>query len=85
MPENKLRKSLVFQNENSTINIFIKKEKGAALTVSATDHDHRLGPGDVIGLSLEMDGIETTTDRWTTIAASGTPLLSFFESEILRR
>ncbi len=85
VPPNALRKSLVFQNEDSIINIFLKKEKGDALTVSSTVHDHRLGPGDAIGLAVDLDGNEATTERWTAIAASGTPILSFFENETLRR
>lgn len=73
------------QNEDSSINVFIKKERPNALTVSATDHDHRLGPGGSIALNYETDGQEAIQDRWTIIAASGTPLISFFETEDIKR
>lgn len=85
LPQNKLRKSAAVQNEDTTINVFIKFEKPGLSTVSATDHDHRLGPGDVIGLNSLVDGKEHLQERITIIAASGTPLVSFFETEEERR
>lgn len=85
VPQNYMRKSMVFQNEDTTINIFIKKERPGSLTVSSTDHDHRLGPGDAVGLVFGQDGDEAIQERWTAIAASGTPNLSVFETEDRRR
>lgn len=85
LPPNGNRVSFVIQNEDTSIDIFIKKERGDALTVSTTDHDHRLGPGDSIGVSESEDGTEATRERWTIIAASGTPRVSFFENESIRR
>lgn len=82
---NRLRKSLVFQNQDSTIDVFLKLEKGTALTVSTTDHDHRIGPGASLALALDSDGDEQVKGRWTAIAASGTPRVSFFETEDVRR
>ncbi|MEK7179970.1 MAG: hypothetical protein AAB706_00685 [Patescibacteria group bacterium] len=81
IPRNRLRKSMVFQNEDSTINIFIKQERTAVATVSSTIHDHRLGPGGAIALNFGTDGKEAIEDRWTVVAASGTPIISFFETE----
>src|SRR3990167_3109247 len=81
IPRNRLRKSFVVQNEDSAINVFIKQERAATLTVSTTDHDHRLGPGGSIALNDMSDGKEAIQDRWSVIAASGTPRISQFETE----
>ena len=85
VPPNKLRRSLVFQNEDASINVFVKKEKENENTVSTTDHDHRLGPGGSLALNYQNDGEEAIQERWTIIAASGTPLISFFETETIER
>lgn len=82
---NLLRKSVVFHNTDSSINIFIKKERGNDLAVTSTNYDHKLGPGDGIGLTVDDDGEEATQHRWTAIAASGTPILSVTENEKIRR
>ena len=81
LPENKLRKSLIIQNEDAAINCFIKSEDPRNTTVSTTNHDHRIGPGGSLSLSLTEDGKEQVQARFTIIAASGTPLISFFETE----
>jgi len=85
IPENKLRKSLIFQNEDASINIFIKKEEPPNTTVSTTDHDHRIGPGGSLAINSDTDGKQAIESRWTVIAASGTPLMSFFETEDVER
>ena len=85
LPRNKLRKSFVIQNEDSAINVFIKQEREATPTVTSTDHDHRLGPGAALAVNFETDGDEAIQDRWTGIAASGTPRISFFETETVER
>lgn len=77
----RMRKSWVIQNEDTTINVFIKREREATPTVSTTDHDHRIGPGAAMALNFGTDGIEAIQDRWTIIAASGTPRISLFETE----
>ncbi|MEK7578902.1 MAG: hypothetical protein AAB456_04330 [Patescibacteria group bacterium] len=77
----RLRRSMVFQNEDSAINAFIKRESPGNTTVSSTDHDHRIGPGGSLALNWETDGKEAIQDRWTIIAASGTPRISLFETE----
>ncbi len=82
---NKLRKSFIIQNEDASINVFIKKERAGALTVSTTNHDHRIDAGGDIALNFDADGKEAIQDRWTIIAASGTPLISFFETESVER
>lgn len=85
IPRNRHRKSLIIQNEDAAINIFIKRERAETPTVSTTDHDHRLAPGGLIALNFGTDGIEAIQDRYTIIAASGTPRVSFFETEDIVR
>lgn len=85
IPRNRLRKSMIFQNEDGAINVFIKRERAATPTVSTTDHDHRIGPGGIISLNWGTDGKEAIQDRWTVVAASGTPLISLFETEDVER
>ena len=85
IPRNRLRKSMVFQNEDAAINAFIKREKATTPTVSTTDHDHRIGPGGSLALNWGTDGREAIQDRWTIIAASGTPRISLFETEDIVR
>ena len=81
IPRSRLRKSLIFQNEDATIDMFIRQERTVVPDVSATIHDHKRAAGGVFSLTAEEDGIEAVQDRWTVIAASGTPLISFFETE----
>ena len=85
LPQNRLRKSFIIQNEDASINIFVKRERGVGLTCSTTDHDHRLGPAGNIAINSLIDGKEAVEDRWTIIAASGTPRVSFFETENVER
>ncbi len=80
-PRNRLRKSWIIQNEDSSIDVFIKLERAATPTVTTTNHDHRLAAGGNIALNEFLDGIEQVQDRWTAIAASGTPRISYFETE----
>lgn len=82
---NRLRRSMVFQNEDTTDAVFVKRERAATPTVSSTDHDHRIGPGGSLSLNYETDGIEAIQDRWTVIAAANTPRVSFFETEEIVR
>lgn len=85
LPRNTLRKSVSFSNEDSSIAIFIKRERAETPTVSATDHDHRIGPGGSFSLNFGTDGIQATQDRWTAVADSGTPRISFVETEDIIR
>ena len=81
VPRNRSRKSLIFQNEDAADTIYLKRERAETPTVSATDHDHRLGPGGILSLNFGTDGIEPTQDRWTCVASANTPRMSFFETE----
>lgn len=84
-PQNRLRKSFVVQNEDAAIAIFIKRERPGGTIISTTDHDHRLAAGAAVAVNFGTDGKEAIQDRWTIIAASGTPLVSFFETEDIVR
>lgn len=84
-PANNYRKSFVVQNEDALITIFIKFESGNSLTVSTTDHTHRLGPLNSIALNYGNDGDVAVQGRWTVIATSGTPRISVFETEDVKR
>ena len=81
IPRNRLRRSMVFQNEDAAINAFVMRESPGNTTVSTTIHDHRLGPGSSLALNWETDGKEAIQDRWTIVATSGTPRISLFETE----
>ena len=72
-------------NEDAAINVFIKVERPGAATVSSTDHDHRIGPAGSFALNWDTDGKAAIQDRWTIVAASGTPRISFFETEDVKR
>lgn len=84
-PQNRLRKSFLVENEDSTIQIYIKKERPGELTVSPTDHDHNVRPAATISVSDQSDGAEAVQERWTIVAASGTPRISYAESESINR
>lgn len=81
LPRNRLRKSWIIQNEDTTDAIFLKQERTVTPTVSATDHDHRIAPGGSVALNENTDGNEATQDRWTVVAAANTPRVSYFETE----
>jgi len=85
IPRNRLRKSIVFQNENASNNIFLKFDVDIGTDVSSTDHDHRLGPNDKFALNSLTDGKKQIEGRTIAVAASGTPMLSFFETEDIIR
>ena len=85
LPQNKLRKSFVVQNEDLAIDCFLKKERPGNTTVSTTDHDHRLPRETPLAINSETDGLEAIQERWTIVAASGTPRISLFETEDIRR
>jgi hypothetical protein len=84
-PRNVSRKSWIVSNEDAAIDVYLKREQNETLSVSATDHDHRLAGGSSLALSTFIDGGESVKDRWTVVAASGTPRLSFFETEDVMR
>ena len=85
LPQNRLRKSFAVENEDSAIQIYIMKERPGNNTVSTTVHDHNIRPGATIAVNSDTDGEESVQDRWTIIAASGTPRISVMESESIIR
>jgi len=85
LPRNTVRKSVVFLNEDAADSIFIKKERSENTTVSATDHDYKIGPGGVIALNNVNDGSQAIQERWTCIASANTPRIAFFETEDITR
>lgn len=85
MPKNTLRKSLIISNEDTTDAVFIKFERSENTTVSATVHDHRIGPGGLLALNFGTDGLAQVQSRITIIAAANTPRVSWFETEDIQR
>lgn len=81
VPQGNLRKSILFLNPDGAINIFLKKERGGGLTVSSTDFDVRISPGGSFAMNTNDDGEDAVQERWTAIAASGTPNLVIFETK----
>lgn len=80
-----LRKSMVIQNTDTAITVFIKRERPGVTTVTSTDFDLQLAPGSSVALNSMLDGKEAIEDRFTVIAASGTPNLAVFETEDKKR
>lgn len=78
---NRLRKSILFQNTDGSNSVYVKRERAATPTVSASDFDHRLGPGATLSFNSVLDGTEAIQDMYTVIAAAGTPTIAVFETE----
>ena len=85
IPQNMLRRSLVIQNVDSSIDVYFKRERPGVTTVTAADFDFRLTPGGSIALNSLLDGEEAIQDRYTAISASGTPNIAIFETEQNKR
>ena len=85
LPRNASRKSFVIQNEDAADIAYVKLERAENTTVSATDHDFRLGPGASLALNASTDGVQAIQSRITAIASANTPRLSFFETEDIVR
>lgn len=85
LPQNTLRKSFIIQNEDGTDSVYIKFERPGTTTVSSTVHDHRLGPGGILGVNSLTDGKEQIQERVTIIASANTPRVSYFETEDVKR
>lgn len=80
-PRNSVRKSFVIQNEDGTDTVYIKRERSENTTVSATDHDFKIGPGATLALNSLLDGASAIKDRYTVIASANTPRIAYFETE----
>lgn len=85
IPANVSRKSLIFQNEDTTDSIFIMRERSENTTVSSTIHDYKIGPGGILTLNSINDGIQAIQARYTAVASANTPRIAFFETEDIVR
>lgn len=81
IPRNSSRKSLIIQNEDGSNIVYVKNERSESTTVSATDHDFKIGPGSVLALNSLLDGAAAIRGRFTIIASANTPRVAFFETE----
>lgn len=81
IPRNRLRKSFLITNVDASINVFVKRERAQTPTVSSADFDYRIGPGASLALNSFLDGTEGIQDSYSLVAASGTPQVSFAETE----
>ena len=84
-PKNTNRKSFTIKNEDTTISVYVKKERAENTTVSSTIHDHTIGPGGSLSLNAFLDGTQAIQERWTVVAASATPVIAWFETEDINR
>lgn len=85
LPRNVTRKSFSIQNEDGTDIVYVKREEGESLSVSATDHDFKIGPGSSLTLTTIQDGTQQVGGRWTGIASANTPRVATFETEDIAR
>lgn len=85
IPKNTMRKSLLMLNEDGANSVYIKRERSEATTVSATDHDHRIGPGAAFSLNSLLDGKEWIEGRYTAITSAGNVSVAVFETEDIKR
>ena len=81
IPQNRLRKSILIQNNDGTNTVYVKRERSNSATVSASDYDFRISPGAGIAINSMVDGIEAIQDRYTVISAAGSPVIAVFETE----
>lgn len=85
IPKSSTRKSVMFQNESTTDAVYIKRERSELTTVSATDHDHKIGPQGIFSLNSTLDGTEMIRSRYTVIASANAPVISVYETEDIVR
>jgi len=85
VPKNTMRKSLLLLNEDAANSVYIKRERSEATTVSATDHDHRIGPGASFSLNSTLDGKEWIIGRYSAITSAGNVNVAVFETEDIIR
>jgi hypothetical protein len=81
VPQGNLRKSLLFQNTDGAINIYLKKTRPGEAVATTSDFDVRLTPGGSFAMNINDDGEEAVQEAWSAVAASGTPSLTIFETK----
>ena len=84
-PKNTTRKSFTIKNVDSTITVYVKKERAENTLVTSSNYDHPIGPGGSLSLNAMLDGAQAIQERWTVVAASGTPQIAWFETEDINR
>jgi hypothetical protein len=82
-PKNKLRRSFSIQNTDTAINVFVGRQPIG--TLSSTVFDIRLTAGQTVTLNATLDGAPQIQDRWNVVAASGNPIVAWFETESFDR
>lgn len=83
--KNTSRKSFTIKNEDNSILVYVKKERSENTNVSSSNHDHVIGPGGSLSLNALLDGAQAIQERWTVVAASGNPVIAWFETEDINR
>jgi hypothetical protein len=83
VPQNRLRKSIVFTNQDTQDNIFLDNRNIG--TITTANAGIRLRPGDSIAFDTRVDGEAQVTDQWQAIASANTPSLVWFETENFQR
>ena len=83
VPQNKLRKSIVFTNSDTIDNIFLDNRNLGTITTS--NAGIRLRPGDSIAFDTRNDGEAQVTEQFQAIASANTPTLVWFETETVQR
>ena len=81
VPQGNLRKSILFQNTDGAINIHLKKTRPGEAVATTSVFDVRIPPGGAFAMNINDDGAEAVQERWTAVAASGTPVLTIFETK----
>lgn len=79
IPQNRLRRSIVFENLDATDSIYIRE--GDAADITSTNADHKLAPGASIAFNSLLDGSSSITNRWAALATANTPILAVKETE----
>lgn len=85
IPQNALRKSLLIQNTDGTNAVYVKRESGPVIGVSASNFDFKIGPGGAVAINSLIDGLKAIQDSYTVISAAGTPVIAVFETEDIGR
>lgn len=81
IPQGNLRRSILFQNNDGSIAVFLKRTRPGDTVATSSDFDVKLGPGGGFSMNTKDDGEEAVQERWTAVAASGTPTLTLFETK----
>lgn len=83
VPQNKLRKSIIFKNIDATDSIFLETGNGTGVTSSTAGL--KLAPGGILTFNSFLDGESTIQNQWFAIASANTPKLLWYETEDVQR